>query len=561
MGRVPLELALCPDESRLTLAAFIRDATARHAPKVALRFEGKSITFAQLGREVVRAARGLVGAGVVKGARVGVWMANRPEWVIASFAAARVGAVLVPVNTFASAEERDYILRHGDVSLLLMQPGLLRHDYLGDLLRDHPELSRGTPGRLRIPALPALRRVLCLGLDAPRGAIEPWSELERLGADVSEELVDALSDEVTPSDEGVIIYTSGTTAHPKGVLHMTRAPVINSYRFAELMALTPADRSVTAQPFFWTAGMCHSLGSHLAAGATLIIEETFDPGRALQLAADEKATMVIAWPHQEKAMAEHPLARQLDLSSLKKLEFDMPLARVVGLEKNEWGIYGSFGMSETFTFASAYGAWESPERRKTNGPPLPGMSIKIVDPETGAELGPEQRGEVAVKGVTFMRGYYKVDPEEYLDADGYFHTRDGGSLTRAGELKWTGRLSNMIKTGGANVSPLEIETALAGCPGVSVGVAVGIPHPTLGEVVVLAAVPAPGERVDEETVRAHLRERLSAYKVPRRVFAFGRTDLDFTGTQKVQVEPLREKILARLREERAEISGHTYASR
>src|SRR5262245_43759976 len=138
MAREPLRLALCPDESRLTMAAFIRDVTQRHASHVALRFEGKSWTVARLGREVARGAGGLVGAGVVKGARVGVWMANRPEWVIASHAAARVGAVLVPLNTFATAKERDYILRHGDVSLLLMQPGLLRHDYLGDLLADHP---------------------------------------------------------------------------------------------------------------------------------------------------------------------------------------------------------------------------------------------------------------------------------------------------------------------------------------------------------------------------------------------------------------------------------------
>jgi acyl-CoA synthetase (AMP-forming)/AMP-acid ligase II len=189
------------------------------------------------------------------------------------------------------------------------------------------------------------------------------------------------------------------------------------------------------------------------------------------------------------------------------------------------------------------------------------MSIKIVDPQTGAELGPGKHGEIIVKGVTFMRGYYKVDPETYLDENGYLHTQDGGYLTPDGELRWTGRLSNMIKTGGANVSPLEIEGALVGCPGVSVGVAVGIPHSSLGEIVVLAAVPAPGERIDEETVRGWLRERLSAYKVPRRVFAFERADLDFTGTQKVQVDPLRGKILERLRAERAEIAGQVYASR
>lgn len=257
-------------------------------------------------------------------------------------------------------------------------------------------------------------------------------------------------------------------------------------------------------------------------------------------------------------MAEHPIARELDLSNLTKLEFKLPLAKIVGLEKDEWGIYGSYGMSETFTIASAYPWHATPEQRSTNGPPLPGMEIRIADPETGEELGVGRPGEIWVRGVTLMRGYYKVEPENTLDADGWFATHDGGQINERGELEWTGRLSGMIKTGGANVSPLEIEGALGGCPGVSVGFAVGVPHPTLGEIVVLAAVPRPDGALDEERVRAHLRERLASYKVPRRVFAFERSELSFTGTQKVQLEPLREKVLERLGEERAEIAGHIY---
>jgi acyl-CoA synthetase (AMP-forming)/AMP-acid ligase II len=560
VSRVPLELALQPDERRLTLAAFIQDACARYGPHVALSFEGEEWTYARLGAEVDRIAKGLVGAGVTKGARVGVWMANRPEWVVASFAAARLGAVVVPVNTFATPAERDYILRHGDVSLLMLQPRLgERRDFLGELLEGHAEIAAGAPGRLRVPALPSLRRVFSLGIDAPRGGVEPWSTLAGLGADVEDTLLEALSDEVYPSDEGILIYTSGTTSNPKGVLHYTRAPAIASYRFSEFMGLEPGDRSVTAQPFFWTAGIAHSLGSHLAAGATLVFEETFDPGRALELAADKRVSMIIAWPHQDKAMAEHPLAQKLDLSHVHRIEFSSPLAPVVGLKSNDWGVYASFGMSETFTLMSGYPHTATPEQRTTSGPPLPGMQIAVVDPETGERLPAEERGEIIVKGVTFMRGYYKVDPENYLDADGFFHTQDGGYFTGKGELKWTGRLSGMIKTGGANVSPLEIENALAGCPGVSVGFAVGVPHPSLGEIVMLAAVPQPGESFEEGAVRAHLRDQLASYKVPRRVFAFDRAELSFTSTQKVQLEPLREAILARLSQESAEIAGHVYA--
>ncbi len=561
MSPVPLELVHQPDESRLTMAAFIQDVCARHGDRIALKFEGRELSYARLGREVARVARGLVGAGVVKGARVGVWMANRPEWVIATYAAARIGAVVVPVNTFATSGERDYILRHGDVSLLMMQPELEgKRDFVAELLGDHPGLRDGTPGRLRLPALPALRRVFSIGASA-RGAIEPWSALEALGDDVDEALVDALSDEVVPSDEGVLIYTSGTTSNPKGVLHYTRAVAIQGYRFGELMGIGPGDLTVTAQPLFWTAGMAHSLGSHLGTGATLVLQETFDPAAVLRAAAEERASMIIAWPHQEKTMAEHPLARELDLSSVKRLEFGSPLARVLGIEKDEWGIYASFGMSETFTLMSGYAWSATPEQRSTHGPPLPGMQLRIVDPHSGETLAPGERGEILVRGVTFMAGYYKLDPESYVDAGGWFHTQDGGYLTDNGELRWTGRLSGMIKTGGANVSPLEIEKALDGCPGVSVGFAVGVPHPSLGEIVVLAAVPHPDAPPDEDTVRAYLRERLAPYKVPRRVLAFQRSELAFTGTQKVQLEPLRAAVLARLAAEAAEIAGHVYAPR
>jgi fatty-acyl-CoA synthase len=555
-----LGLAVAPDASRLTMGAFLEDCARRHGERTALRFQGRSVSFAELDRSASEVARGLVGAGVVKGARVGVMMANRPEWVAAVYGAARIGAVVVPVNTFATPQERDYILRHGDVSLLILQRRLLRREFLADLLQDHPQLRDGEPARLRIRALPALRRVFCLGLEQGErcGAVESWPELLGLGADVTDELVAELASEVKPSDEAILIYTSGTTAHPKGVLHLQRAPAIQGYRFAELMALGPEDRTVTAQPFFWTAGMAHSLGSHLAAGATLVIEETFDPERALALAESERATMVIAWPHQEKAMAEHPGARTRDLSSLRKLEFHSPLARLVGLERDEWGIYGSFGMSETFTSITSHPCWATPQQRRNNGPPLPGMSVRIVDPETGRPLPAGERGEIAVRGVTFMRGYYKVDPEAYLDDDGYLHTRDGGYLDRDGNLHWSGRLSGMIKTGGANVSPLEVEAALDGCPGVSIGFAVGIPHPTLGEVVTVAAIPRPGERIDEQAVREHLKSRLASYKIPRRVLAFEREQLAYTSTQKIQLEALRKAVLERLRAEKAEIAGHTY---
>lgn len=564
----PFGLALQPDPERLTLGRFLDDVGRRHGERIALRAQPgpdapwRSIRYDALRDASRQLARSLIGAGVVKGARIAVWMPNRPEWAIAAFAVALAGGVLVPVNTYATPSERDYILRHSDASLLLMQSGLLKHDFLGDLLADHAAIAQGRAGRIRCEALPHLRRVVCLDLAEARGAIEPWSDLSAQGEDVSESLLDAASAEVTPSDDGILIYTSGTTAHPKGVLHRQRSAVIQSYRFAELMGLSAEDVVLTAQPFFWTAGIAMSLGAALAAGAQLLVEPVFVPERYLALIESERVTTLHAWPHQEKSMAEHADARTRDLTSLQKIERSSPLAALAGLSVDDWGTYGSYGLSETFTLAAALPASAPANlRRDTSGKPLPGMRLRIVDPETGAPLDEVgAKGEITVQGATLMRGYYKVAPELYLDDDGWFHTQDGGSFDADGHLHWSGRLSNLIKTGGANVSPLEIERALDGHAQLLIAQAVGVPHPVLGEVIVLCAVKAPGAAVDEAGLRSGLREQLAAYKVPRRVLFFSPDELSYTANQKLQVAPLRELALRRLAAEGAEIDGVRYGA-
>ena len=410
MKRKPLELRLQTDESRYCAPRFLEDVVSRGGERSALRFEGSDLSYAELNRQARALAKGLVAAGVSKGARVGVLMANRPEWVVASFAIGLVGGVLIPVNTFATPDERNYILRHSDTSLLLLQRRLLRRDFLEELEDAYPEIAGAVSGSLHCPALPALRGLVGLGASS-RGAVQGWQDLLVAGEDVADELLDEMAAEVTPADDGVIIYTSGTTAHPKGVLHFQRAAVIQSWRFAEYMELGPEDVVWTAQPFFWTAGMTMSLGATLAAGACLLLQETFEPGAALAMIEQERATTLHAWPHQEKALAEHPQVATTDLSSVRKIEFSSPLAPLAGLEKDEWGTYGSYGLSETFTLASALPASAAPElRQETSGLPLPGTLIRILDPETGETLAAGQKGEVAVKGATLMRGYYKVDP-------------------------------------------------------------------------------------------------------------------------------------------------------
>ena len=187
------------------------------------------------------------------------------------------------------------------------------------------------------------------------------------------------------------------------------------------------------------------------------------------------------------------------------------------------------------------------------------MDMRIVDPVSGEPVEADTHGEIAVRGVTFMRGYYKVEPELYLDDEGFFLTNDGGSIDEQGFLHWTGRLDNLIKTGGANVSPVEIENAVGGYPGLKAAVAIAVPHPTLSEVVVLCVVPTEGATLEEDGIRSFLREKIAAYKVPRCVLAFREDELAYTGNQKIQAGPLREAALRRLEELGREIDGHRYA--
>ncbi len=554
-----MDLDLPCEPSRLTLGHFLADIATAHANRVAVVFEGQETTYLELEVLARRLARGLIGAGVVKGARVAVQMANRLEWIVAAFATALVGGVLVPVNTFARGHERDYILRHGDASLLILQPDLLGRNLLRELLDDHPELEEGQPGRLRCTALPQLRRVVCLADVEARAGVETWQTLVDHGADVSDGLLDAATEEVHPSDDGLIIYTSGTSAQPKGVLHLQRAPVVQSYRLADYLRLDENDRVLTAQPFFWTAGIVWSLGATLAAGGRMVLQETFVPVEALDLIESQRVTVLHAWSHQEKVLAEHPSIDSRDLSCVRKIEFNSLLAPVVGLEEDTWGAYSAYGTSETFTMCSMLPANAPAQlRHTTHGRALPGMQIRIVDPDSGAPLAEGELGEIAVKGVSLMRGYYKVEPEQFLDGSGFFRTRDGGRIDAEGYLHWTGRLTDMIKTGGANVSPVEIETALSDCPGLRAGLAVGIPHPTLGEVVILCALPNHGSAPAPETIRSYLRDRLAAYKVPRHILFFEEDEIEFTGSQKIQLAPLRDEVERRLCATKISIEGFTY---
>ena len=539
------DLGLPVSDDRLTLAAYPSEIATRFGDREALVFESTRLTYRQLETEVRRLAKSLLAAGVTKGTKVAVLVANRPEFVIAAFGTSMAGGVCVPVNTLATLEECRHVLRHSDSAVLVTQDRLRRHEYVTGLVARYPGLFEVQPGHLREPGFPFLRRVVVIGETV--GKAESWDEFLCAGDSITDTLLGAAAAEVTPADDAMIIYTSGTTTTPKAVLHTHRSVTVQMWRWGKQMALGASDRVWTSQPFFWTAGFSMSLGGTLSSGSTLILQEVVEPAETLELIERERITVIHAFEHTQAQLASHPDARTRDLRSLTRLSQNSPLHNIIGPGDGSWDTRSGYGLSETFTIATALPATAPAELRdSSHGLALPGMEIRIVDPATGAPLPAGATGEITVKGVTLMRGYYKLLPEEALDDEGWFHTQDAGYLDEGGYLHWSGRISGLIKTAGANVSPIEVESRAAELKMIGVCTVIGVPHPTLGEAVVLAGVPLQGVEFEAGRFVAYLGEYLASYKVPRRVLLFDEAQLQFTSSDKVRIDQVRQLVIDRL---------------
>jgi acyl-CoA synthetase (AMP-forming)/AMP-acid ligase II len=305
--------------------------------------------------------------------------------------------------------------------------------------------------------------------------------------------------------------------------------------------LSDAVRSWTPNGFFWSGNFAMVLGGTLAAGGSLVLQRIFRPEEALQLMQAERVSFAFAWPHQWAQLQAAENWDSVDLSALEYVDVDSPLGRHPTVSTTWIEPRHCYGNTETFTLSTGYPANTPREiAGDSHGPPLPGNSLKIIDPLTGRVVPIGARGEIAVKGPTLMSGYLGIPLDQTLDEHGYFLTGDGGYLDTTGRLVWEGRLNDIIKTGGANVSPLEVDSIIKDCPGVKLTQTVGVPHDTLGELVVACVVPHTHAELDEATVRSFVSDKLASYKVPRRILFFRECDLQLTGSAKVKTGDLRD---------------------
>jgi fatty-acyl-CoA synthase len=535
----------------LTLPGFLREVTQTYGEREALVWRTADgitrWTYAQLWERSIEVACALRECGVAKDARVGVLMTNRPEWLAAVFGTSLAGGVAVTLSTFSTPSELDYLIRASAVSVLLFERRVLTKDFAAVLAELEPAIGTARPGALESLKYPYLRRLALVGEPAP--GVEAWDEFLAYGRGQPRELVEATAAAVLPSDAAVLFFSSGSTSKPKGILSAHRGVCIQLWRFRRMYGFSPHDqvRGWTANGFFWSGNFAMVLGSTLASGGALVLQSTFDAAEALELMQAERVNFPFAWPHQWAQLEGAPNWGRVDLSSVRFADFKTPIAHHPTVS-GEWYEPGhAYGNTETFTITTGYPANTPPEvHADSSGEALPGVTLKIVDPLAGGIVPRGQAGEIRVKGPTLMLGYIGTPLDETLDAEGFFPTGDGGYLDDAGRLYWQGRLTDIIKTGGANVSPREVDEALIEHAGVKVAQTVGVPHHTLGEVVVSCVVPHDGAILDTGQILAFLRERLASYKVPRHVLFFRADEVALTGNAKIKAGELRELAAKRL---------------
>ena len=491
-----------------------------------------SWSYAELWDRSNAVARSLVACGIGKGERVGVLMTNRPEFLSAVFGTLLAGGVAAVLSTFSTPTELEHLLQASGVSVLLLERRVLKKDFA--------EIVAGFD-----PAgLPFLRHTASVG-----GAGDKrWDAFLARGADVPQAQVDARAAATTPADPAMLYFSSGSTARPKGILSAHRAVALQLWRWPRWYAAKPGTLRVwPANGLSWAGnfGMC--LGGALTGGGSIVLQSVFDPEAALALMEREKVTFLNAWPHQWGQLIAARNWLEVDLSAMVYLDAKSPLAAHPTIAVTWREPYAAYGNTETFTLSSAFPA-NTPEDLigGSHGVPCHGNTFKIVDPLTGATVALGERGELCVKGPTLMLGYLGIPLDETLDDEGFLRTGDGGWFDPEGRLHWEGRLNDIVKTGGANVSPVEVDTVLKTVPGVQAVQTVGVPDDLLGELLVACIVPHDGADLTEAGVQAFARQVLASYKVPRRVLFFAEADLELTGSSKIKSADLRKLASARL---------------
>lgn len=501
-------------------------------------------TYYEFNRKVDQIAKGLLGMGLKKGDHVAVWATNYPQWLILMFATAKIGVVLVTVNTNYKAVELEYLLKQSDSKAIFICDGLKDIDCEKTIYSICPELLTSKPGQLKSPKLPKLEMVI--SMDNRYDGMYHWSQICDFGVLISAEEYQAVKDSLHPDDVINMQYTSGTTGFPKGVM-LTHNNIVNNGKcIGDCMKFTEKDRLCIPVPFFHCFGMVLAIMACVTHGSAMLPLLYFTPMKTMHVVEYEKCTALHGVPTMFIEILEHRDFNEYDFSTLRTgimagSPCPAPIMQAVIDKMNMKDITIVFGQTESSPGCTQTTTDDSIEKKvNTVGKPLPFVEVKIVDPESGEDLPPNTPGELCVRGYNVMKGYYKMVEATLnaIDEDGWLHTGDIGLKDDDGYYRITGRIKDMIIRGGENIFPKEIEDFIYTHPAVQGVQIVSVPSKKYGEEVFGFVILKENQTATEEEIQSFVRKNLASHKVPRYIHFIDQ--LPMTASGKIQNFKLRD---------------------
>ena len=509
-----------------TLFDLLCEQAERHPEALAVVCSGREVSFAALQAGARRVAGGLQASGVRRGDNVALLLDNRLEWLELCFGAAALGAVLVPFSTWSRRRELEFLFAEREYKLLFTADALAEHDFLADL-----------------EGLPLPPRVVVLGERA--GPWEAWRDFIDPSAPLA--VIPPPGEGATAESPALVLHTSGSTAYPKAVPLLHGAMIENGFNIGERQGLVPGDRVLLPAPLFWSYGSANALMAAFTHGAALVLQRRFEAGEALDLIERHRCTSIYTLPAMTNALVLHPafspnrtgtLCKGMTIGSPRDVE---TAATVLGAT----GLCNIYGQTESYgNCCVTWHHWPLARRMQTQGPPLPGVQLRLADEQTGAPVAAGEPGLLEVRGYV-MPGYIGTSAAhnaEAFTADGWFRTGDLCELTPDGHLRFLGRTTEMIKRNGINISPAEVEDVLRVCPGVAEVGVVGVDDDARGQAVLAFVVAKPGVELDVAAVREFCRTEAASYKTPDRIERCAA--LPLTPTGKLQRSELKKMAAA-----------------
>jgi len=557
-GKISLSYAFKGSEKPLigkTIGDMFDDIADKYPGNDALvsLHQGVRYTYGELQNEVNKTAKGLMSLGLKKGDRVAIWATNVAEWIITQAATAKAGIILVNINPAYRTHELEYVLKQSETQALILIDRFKTSDYVGMVNEVCPELKTSKPGQVSSENLPFLKTVILI-----RGEKQPgmysWSELMKMGEEMPDDVLCGVQSSLDFDDPINIMYTSGTTGFPKGVVLTHHNLVNNGYFIGECMSFTDKDRLCIPVPFYHCFGMVLSNLACMTHGATMVLPaEYFDPVSTLTAVEKERCTAVHGVPTMFIAELEHPDFSKFNLKTLRTgimagspcpIEYMKKVSTLMNMSEVVI-TYGQTESSPGLTMSSTHDPLD--RRVSTVGQPMPHTELKIVDPKTGKMVPKGVPGEICARGYMIMRGYYNnpAATDLAVDKEGWLHTGDLGTLDDEDYCKITGRLKDMVIRGGENIYPREVEEFLYEHPSISDVQVIGVPDVKYGEEL-MAWVKLKGDQaLTPEQIKEFCKGRIAHYKIPRYYKFVDEFPMTISG--KIQKYKMRELSIKELR--------------